>query len=709
MYTQREQAKATTQRAAGASVTTPGAEQAGWRGLEGSTFEQQEARLTPPSPVQRRAEATAGPAAPGEEANRIGFYPTLGDLYDAAMRFQDVKGHSFEGAGHDELVAWLKQNPRRPAALSRVKTADVIARGLVAVGDDLASCADAVKTMVTVVPTALDEALKWGQTFRALAPIIGARDESVLDTEVFLEVVRSDAAGPLVDYFNACAPGLDGGPSDVASMLAMLREGVDYKGVRAALPTLHNVHRFEGRALAGLRKSWADTSKSKPLTVILHSSVDHNGSFHRDPYITEVVTHPRYTTVLIEGKNSLADAADELRAVAASHGKDGKVANVIIAGHGSPQEVELTETESLRNGPEEVPEDASKIEKKEIEEKNEGNQALLDALEETAAPDSRIVLNACLTNATNPTSLVDAADDPAKLIEARKNLAGVLAKDVLGDESGKRVHSAQAVTNATDIIRLGGRMQLDVKGDKAASKADRLAYVAKGTERKGCLYALIDVAASDAPAALTAAKARLAKPVSGPVEPLIGALLRIALPYLADEKANLAALNALDEPSDAVLPSSPDECRPAAIQRALKGVTPEVARALLEAATAVPSQHPLSLVALRAVQYLEGFGPPSALLDAMGQPGLTCRLMEKVLDASKLVEKGVHKEQVGSVGWRRFVLLAAKLKNPKVGGLIEQHLMLDTHLRTESLIDIEGFATPHEILVGAGLRPPGKK
>jgi multidrug efflux pump len=89
--------------------------------------------------------------------------------------------------------------------------------------------------------------------------------------------------------------------------------------------------------------------------------------------------------------------------------------------------------------------------------------------------------------------------------------------------------------------------------------------------------------------------------------------------------------------------------------------------------------------------------------------GGTKREISVDLDASKLVKKGLHKEQIGSVGWRRFVLLAAKLVNPEVGMYFEQHLMLDTHLRTEGLIDIEGFATPHEILVGAGLRPPAKK
>ena len=158
------------------------------------------------------------------------------DMVRRGGRMQlDVKGHHFEGAGHDALVAWLKAKPRRVVALSKVRTDDVLAVGLPTSEADLDACTDAMAS-ITEIPTSLAQAREWGVAYRALRPLVEARGNDVLDTYVFLEVVRRKAADKIMHYYRTCAPGIDGGHHDVMSMLAMIAEGVDYAGIRAALP-----------------------------------------------------------------------------------------------------------------------------------------------------------------------------------------------------------------------------------------------------------------------------------------------------------------------------------------------------------------------------------------------------------------------------------------------------------------------------------------
>ena len=72
--------------------------------------------------------------------------------------------------------------------------------------------------------------------------------------------------------------------AEVRAFLALKAEG-DWKDFDGQVGPVRNIHHFRKGALAGLKKNVADTSRAKPLAVVLHSTVDHNGAFHRDENI----------------------------------------------------------------------------------------------------------------------------------------------------------------------------------------------------------------------------------------------------------------------------------------------------------------------------------------------------------------------------------------------------------------------------------------
>src|SRR5262249_45691926 len=144
----------------------------------------------------------------------------------------------------------------------------------------------------------------------------------------------------------------------------------------------------------------------KPLTLILHSALDHNGAFHRDPNLTAVITNATMLTLLVEGKESLAEIAGELRPLAHAYGQGDKIGQVMLAGHGNAQIIEMGGQQDAEGNIPDDPIDSAH------------NRAATDAFftellhNMASGPDSRVVLNACLTASNTVNTPLD--PDPAR-------------------------------------------------------------------------------------------------------------------------------------------------------------------------------------------------------------------------------------------------------------------------------------------------------
>ncbi len=105
---------------------------------------------------------------------------------------------------------------------------------------------------------------------------------------------------------------------------------------------IRNFHRFDLGVLAQLEKNIQDTSRKKPLTVIIYSSTDHNGALVLGDSLPPVFKDDSNLTLLIEGQESLDGFLGFAQKIAATYGVDGKIAQILICGHGSTQGVSLT-------------------------------------------------------------------------------------------------------------------------------------------------------------------------------------------------------------------------------------------------------------------------------------------------------------------------------------------------------------------------------
>ena len=268
-----------------------------------------------------------------------------------------------------------------------------------------------------------------------------------------------------------------------------------------ALPDVRNLHRFEHAALQRLADNMAIpqdkiVTNARPLVLLLHSTFDHNGAFHRDPNMTTVITQADKHVVLVEGKETLGEMQGQLAGIAARYGHDGKIHEAMLAGHGNAHSIQM----------------AGKLDAK-GNEAGEGVRTKDKASDDftaelvknmAASPDSRIVLNACLT-ASNRVSPADKAKGlPADPDAAAKEVRDAISTDPSLKDSiaaasaakGVQVRGSNASFGQVGLLDKSGHLDVISKWDPklTASKAE---YAREGTEPQGVMRALLEVWAAD--------------------------------------------------------------------------------------------------------------------------------------------------------------------------------------------------------------------
>jgi len=187
----------------------------------------------------------------------------------------------------------------------------------------------------------LDEALKWGKWVTKLsAALTGPLVKAVIPEEAFKNLIADEAiAQRFLDYVAACNPILETPEgSEATSFVKFDKEGGKYTDYNVDLPEVRNYHKFTKAALDRVKINKADTSKTKPLTLVLHSFYDHNGAFHRHVRVNEVLINLNTLSLLYE--NLAQPTLDNLKgggleALAKKYGKGDKITQVMIAGHGN--------------------------------------------------------------------------------------------------------------------------------------------------------------------------------------------------------------------------------------------------------------------------------------------------------------------------------------------------------------------------------------
>lgn len=331
---------------------------------------------------------------------------------------------------------------------------------------------------------------------------------------IFKQTGGGDSLGNLIDsgflddfiaYCRICHPLLEAPGAEIDSYLALRGEGANPISYHSRLPDVRNYHRFEKTALDRLAANVRYTRKDKPLFLILHSNFDHNGAFHRDPNLTAVITDGGHLTILIEGKETLAEIQSELGPLAHRYGQGNQIEQVMFAGHGNNNVIQMAgtmDTAALATGAK--PEDA---EVGQDITSAPGVTAETDALMHellanmSTSPNARIVLNGCLTASNAVNAPLDS--DPAvaarqvhDAIHAQPSLATYLQTAAAG--TSVSVRGANASFGQVGLEDPSGNLDIVAAGGADPQlTASKLEYVRGGTEPQGALRAVLEVWAED--------------------------------------------------------------------------------------------------------------------------------------------------------------------------------------------------------------------
>jgi Domain of unknown function (DUF4157) len=494
--------------------------------------------------------------------------------------------------------------------------------------------------------------IAWGtQLVRLEASMGGPTVKRVVDDDAW-KLLAADTG--LVDYtiayVNAVSPVLDAeNGAEIRSIKDMRKEKAPYTTYKAELPEVRNYHRFLDAGLKQVTHNKKDKSKTKPLTLVLHSALDHNGAFHRDPNMKDVLADKRNLTLLIEGAQHLDDIKGQLASLASTYGMPGgdgkgKIDQVMIAGHGNADLIELGGkmemgvTGELREHSENLQvDDAS-------------SKALLDELlrhMDPASPHHKVVFNACLTASNSVASddikaAVAAGKTPAQAVKDAMKKHPSFTAALLEQAKVAKVAGVEAIgaNNSIGTVPLqdGKTGALDLRDpDDPAATGSKLAYVKQGAEPLGVIRAVVESWADDKAKTLAAMKKRVA---SGPLVDWRSFIIRPIFDIIVKTYPDdIATINDFSEWAGSLGEGIHKEtCRvgyfkpPASITKHMV----EVVNHLLKS-TSFAGQ-PYLPMTLHETELILGIGTADKFLASLSGGGFTCQTADQFIDDQLLAK-----------------------------------------------------------------------
>lgn len=343
--------------------------------------------------------------------------------------------------------------------------------------------------------------------------------KSAMNERMFDLLVRFNYIPDLVNYYSTAKPhplfaALNG--MDFGSYYNMKRsDGIDpitfYKA--PLIGNIRNYHRFQKEALDHLILNFNDTSKTKPLTLILHTAIDHNAAFHRDPKLTDVIKESSINTLMIEGKETLANVKSQIKPIAKKYGVNDKIDQVMFAGHGNARSMQLggkvkddgtgkleevSDSLDLKNNP--TATDNIMIEVLD-------NMDMKGVKKKDLQPHRRIVFNACLTNSNAVRTTLKGTSVPAVQAEIKnyilKNPSLATYLQNMAKKNKNRIKSVGSNASFSSIDLIDPTTKdldlIDNKKDAVGNRigdveltSSKIKYVEFGKDPGGAMRAVVE-------------------------------------------------------------------------------------------------------------------------------------------------------------------------------------------------------------------------
>ena len=389
------------------------------------------------------------------------------------------------------------------------------------------ACHGATRTIAIATATAyatLAERIDVGATLIGLEALMPADVLELTVTEKQLRDTTTHGWLPLIsNYWAQFQPQVEGshtvtgGVSEFQKLLDLVTSVAGIAPFMALLGNIRNLHRFSVALLARLALNFADVSRARPVHLVIHTGHDASAFQQSAGLFQDLVLNSPNLVLMLEGQASLAAITARVPGLAAAYGqkdKDGtfRIAQVMIAGHGSARSVELAGTGNRGHA-------GFVSESLDLDANLKPTTDLLDALMDNMDPaTARLVYAGCLVG-SNP---VPVGTAPAAM------RAHIAATPSLGTFTEKRgaarglnpgfVMAARAsvgLSAATSLRDASGNMTMTYAFDQAAFGSS-LGYVPVGHEPEGVMVAAVEVAATYNPmVAEMLLRARLGAPGGG--------------------------------------------------------------------------------------------------------------------------------------------------------------------------------------------------
>lgn len=405
------------------------------------------------------------------------------------------------------------------------------------------------------------EAMRMGEAMKKLmdAPDVGGvLIHLIMRQQELQDLLNRNLIDDFIKYVQQCAPRLEAPEGkEIQSYIALRDEGVDPVAYNATplRGKVRNFHRFQRAALDRLITNFnrqnVPNDQRKPLTLILHTALDHNGAFHRDAQLTNVITNNNILTLMIEGAETMAQVQAQIQPLAQAYGRDGRIDQTMFAGHGNARSIELAGPARFRTATATADHtttradfvpfstgdtitvmefysggfargyangrtgyfpinltslagDATAIPQSvDLDNAPMETTALFDELlrnmanDPATAPHRRIVFNACLTGSNTVTTPLDANEATAQAQVRDEIRLNASLATFLQDRARARGLNTITVLGANGSIGVVRLLDSSdgltiISGDDPAVTSDKLTYVAQGTEPQGVLRAVLE-------------------------------------------------------------------------------------------------------------------------------------------------------------------------------------------------------------------------
>ncbi|MEZ4359048.1 MAG: DUF4157 domain-containing protein [Kofleriaceae bacterium] len=384
--------------------------------------------------------------------------------------------------------------------------------------------------------TRVSQLLAWGAAIarleQALDPLLVASVVRQHDgIECLYELVEDHAVEDFVQYVQGTQPMLHAtNGKEIYCFLEFRKSGglSQLDRVRAELPEILSPHRFTVEQLSLLcehrarAKDNPNRHEPQPICVVLQTGVDSTAVFGHNAALTELLQRGSHLVLLAEGRPTLAAFAADLERFAAL-GPGGQIDELVISAHGSATTQKLAGTVK-RHVPkgESAPVYGVSSSTSLDAGANRPNArtrtgqffTLVRALLRDH-PDSRLVLNGCLTASNHPRGSAlapdpdQAAEQLLESIAAQPNLATFVRSVMDGHQAQVRGANASFAAAKSTLVGADGRADLVLAEDPALTTPDKLEYLEFGHEPTGVMRALLECWARDRGAARDAVTRRL--------------------------------------------------------------------------------------------------------------------------------------------------------------------------------------------------------